>query len=253
MRTRGQGTRGPGPALTPGLHFHILGRTQASRFPTPPPMLADGDSEGPSRWRRWDSSSCLCWQRPGLPTPRLGQTGALTMESNADTRLVMISSLRVKAELQRSGPQPLVGMSQRFPNKAMVTWMEGGRGGGRVLPPTPPGPQTPRAASTSQVGRIRDWPPLSPRGHVHAGVRPPTGLDREKPAHSSGQARAPAARQPGSVVHGVSPRSATPGLSPVPRPVCLAYLDCQLPLHVALATALPPPCSHTLHGSLLPR
>lgn len=44
----------------------------------------------------------------------------------------MISSLRVKAELQRSGPQLLAGMSQRFPNKAMVTWMEGGRGGGRV-------------------------------------------------------------------------------------------------------------------------
>lgn len=44
----------------------------------------------------------------------------------------MISSLRVKAELQRSGPQPLVGMSQRFPNKAMVTWREGGGGDGRA-------------------------------------------------------------------------------------------------------------------------
>lgn len=90
-----------------------------------------------------------------------GQTRALTMESKADTRLVMISSLRVKAELQRSGPQPLAGMSQRFPNKAMVTWMEGGSGGGRVpqgmmhsadATPTPPGPRTPRAASTSCVG-----------------------------------------------------------------------------------------------------
>lgn len=61
-----------------------------------------------------------------------GQLRPLTMESKADTRLVMISSLRVKAEFQRSGPQPLAGMSQRFPNKAMVAWMEGGRGGGRV-------------------------------------------------------------------------------------------------------------------------
>lgn len=77
-----------------------------------------------------------------------GRTGALTMESKADTRLVMISSLRVKAELQRSGPQPLAGMSQRFPNKAMVTWMEGGSGGGRDTlrgchpnPARPPDPQ----------------------------------------------------------------------------------------------------------------
>ena len=48
------------------------------------------------------------------------------MESKADTRLVMISSLRAKAEVQRSGPQPLAGMSQRFPSKARVAWMEGG-------------------------------------------------------------------------------------------------------------------------------
>jgi hypothetical protein len=52
------------------------------------------------------------------------------MESKADTRLVMISSLRVKAEVQRSGPQPLAGMSQRFPSKAMVAWMEEERGAG---------------------------------------------------------------------------------------------------------------------------
>ena len=46
------------------------------------------------------------------------------MESKADTRLVMISSLRAMAEFQRSGPQPFVGTSQRFPSKAMVAWME---------------------------------------------------------------------------------------------------------------------------------
>lgn len=43
------------------------------------------------------------------------------MESKADTRLLMSSSLRAKVEFQRSDPQPLVGMSQCFPSKAMVT------------------------------------------------------------------------------------------------------------------------------------
>lgn len=62
--------------------------------------------------------------KQGVPLLQ-GQVGALTMESKADTRLVMISSLRVKAEFQRSGPQPLVGTSQRFPSKAMVTWIKG--------------------------------------------------------------------------------------------------------------------------------
>lgn len=86
-----------------------------------------------------------------LSVPLLpGQAGALTMESKADTRLVMISSLRVKAEFQRSGPQPLAGMSQRFPSKAMVTWTEegrrqrwvwaSGRGTRGSCPPQPAGP-----------------------------------------------------------------------------------------------------------------
>ena len=41
--------------------------------------------------------------------------------SRADTSLLMSSSLRAKVEFQRSDPQPLVGMSQCFPSKAMVT------------------------------------------------------------------------------------------------------------------------------------
>lgn len=49
-------------------------------------------------------------------------SGSLTMESRADTRLVMISSLRANVEFQRSGPQLLAGTgpSQRF----MVTYGE---------------------------------------------------------------------------------------------------------------------------------
>lgn len=89
------------------------------------------------------------------------------MESKADTRLVMISSLRAKVEFQRSGPQPLVGTSQRFPSKAMVTCREreevdrGGhapQGVAHVLGarPPPPPPRSlapdPRAISASQMG-----------------------------------------------------------------------------------------------------
>lgn len=73
----------------------------------------------------------------------------------------MISSLRVKVEFQRSGPQPLAGMSQRFPSKAMVACMEGGREEVEVgvlrrarhtwRPPTPTRP-APGPASAAQVG-----------------------------------------------------------------------------------------------------
>ena len=118
----------------------------------------------------------------------LGQAGALTMESKADTRLVMISSLRAKAEFQRSGPQPLVGTSQRFPSKAMVTWREreevdrGGhvpQGVAQVLGahPTLPGlAPDPRAVSTSQVGQIKAWPSLLRRFHMQDGARALAGL-----------------------------------------------------------------------------
>lgn len=98
-----------------------------------------------------------------LDVPLLqGQAGALTMESKADTRLVMISSLRVKAEFQRSGPQPLAGTSQRFPSKAMITWRERGRrqrwacaiGCGTCgnFPPQPTQLRDPKTVATSQVG-----------------------------------------------------------------------------------------------------
>lgn len=87
------------------------------------------------------------------------------MESKADTRLVMISSLRAMAEFQRSGPQPFVGTSQRFPSKAMVAWMEEGKRQrwpwaiGHGMPPlTRQAPGIPKATSTSQVGQIKSWP-----------------------------------------------------------------------------------------------
>lgn len=43
------------------------------------------------------------------------------MESKADTRLLMSSSLWAKVEFQYWDSQLLVGMSQCFPSKAMVT------------------------------------------------------------------------------------------------------------------------------------
>lgn len=61
--------------------------------------------------------ACVCGGQKTLAV--VPQT--LTIESKADTRLLMSSSLRAKLEFQRSDPQPLVGMSQCFPSKAMVT------------------------------------------------------------------------------------------------------------------------------------
>lgn len=58
---------------------------------------------------------------PSCPWALFPPGQILTMESKADTRLLMSSSLRAKVEFQRSDPQPLVGMSQCFPSKAMVT------------------------------------------------------------------------------------------------------------------------------------
>lgn len=98
-----------------------------------------------------------------------GQAGALTMESKADTRLVMISSLRVKAEFQRSGPQPLAGTSQRFPSKAMVTWIEEGRRqrwvwatGCGTRGSCPPQPAGPLGSLYCPGGTIKSWPFIRP-------------------------------------------------------------------------------------------
>lgn len=115
---------------------------------------ADGDSEAQVGEGSWERQ----WLR--LPHSSGGQ--GLTMESKADTRLVMISSLRAKAEFQRSGPQPLAGTSQRFPSKAMVAWVEGGReeaevGAGRGPPtrPRPPGPPLlPRREESEKAGLL---------------------------------------------------------------------------------------------------
>lgn len=144
----------------------------------------------------------------------------------------MISSLRVKAEFQRSGPQPLAGMSQRFPNKAMVTWMERGSRGGRVPPPPA------RRPGTQGCLYFPGW------DKSRAGLPSTQGVACMKALAARTQHHALR-----SALHGTCPKSATPGPSPVPWPVCLA-LSCQLTPALALATALRR--SHTFHGSLLP-
>ena len=158
----------------------------------------------------------------------------------------MISSLRVKAELQRSGPQPLVGMSQRFPNKAMVTWREGGGGDGRAghirqLPTA----QAPRGRLYFPGGTNQELATSSHQGLVHTKALEPRQAWRHSRLHTT--PRGHGHRWQGDWgVHETSPKPAMP----VPGPVCLAPQPPTLPLHVALAVALPR--SHTFRGSLLP-
>lgn len=112
------------------------------------------------------------------------------MESKADTRLVMISFFRAKAEFQRSEPQPLVGTSQRFPSKAMVTWVGEVRGRQGWACATRCGAMaaarsnllgtcTPRAASASPTGQSQNWPSFFLGSYMLYGIRASAGLDTQ--------------------------------------------------------------------------